>query len=77
MSIEPKEMKRAKAAMVLSKKLEAATKAMGLFVNACVACGDPYPNADDTRVTLRGSMNEYSGWLERAYKSTAEKGASS
>jgi murein endopeptidase len=77
MSKEPKEMKRAKAAMALSKKLEAATKAMGVFVNACVTCGDPYPNADDTRVTLRSSMNEYSGWLESVYKAAAEKGASS
>jgi hypothetical protein len=60
--------KRAKAALVLAKKLDAATNAMHGFIKGCVACGERHPEADDQRRTLAVSMREYSGYLESVYR---------
>jgi hypothetical protein len=60
--------KRAKAALLLAKKLDAARTAMTDFTNACVLSGERYPNADDTRRTLASLMGEYAGYLERVYQ---------
>lgn len=69
MSNPKNELKRAKAAMVLAKKLEAAADAMRQFVHACVDCGENYPYADDQRMTLQAAMREYAGYLETVYRS--------
>lgn len=61
------ELKRAKAAMVLAKKLDAAVEAMTKYRHACIDCEGRHPYADDTRVTLTGAMVEYSGWLDSVY----------
>ena len=61
------EHKRTMAALVLAKKLDAACVAMQKFRIACVDCDEPYPNADDTRITLPEAMQEYSGYLESRY----------
>lgn len=62
------ELKRAKVALVLAKKLEAACVAMQTYRYACIDCGEPYPYADDTRRTLPAAMEEYSGYLESRFK---------
>jgi hypothetical protein len=68
-SMNPRaELKRAKVALVLAKKLEAASAAMQTFRYACIDCGENYPYADDTRITLPAAMEEYAGYLEDRYK---------
>lgn len=62
------ELKRAKVALVLAKKLEAACAAMQTFRYACIDCGENYPYADDTRITLPAAMQEYSSYLDDRYK---------
>lgn len=64
MSTPKTEAKRAKAALVLSKKLAAASQAMTQFIRACTDDGDRTPYADDGRVTLRKQMDEYSNYTQ-------------
>jgi hypothetical protein len=66
------ELKRAKAALVLAKKLEAACVAMQTFRYACIDCGEPWPYADDTRITLPLAIEEYSGYLEGRFKKVVQ-----
>ncbi|WP_041388946.1 hypothetical protein [Polaromonas sp. JS666] len=61
------EAKRAKVALILAKKLDAAADAMDMFVYAGIDCGQPYPEADDQRRTLAAAMREYSGYLESVF----------
>lgn len=65
------ELKRAKAAVMLSKRLDAAVKAMTSYQHACLDCGEPRPYADDSRVTLTANMIEFSGWLDSVYAAKA------
>jgi hypothetical protein len=60
--------KRAKTALVLAKKLDAAASAMHGFIQGCVDCGERHPEADDQRRTLAVSMREYSGYLDSVYR---------
>lgn len=68
MSNPKNELKRAKAAMVLARKLEAAADAMRQFVHACVDCGENYPYANDQRIRMQEDLREYSDYLEKAYR---------
>jgi hypothetical protein len=68
MTTTKQELKRAKVALHLAKKLDAASAAMDNFRYACIDCGEHWPAADDTRITLSGKMTEYSGWLESVYR---------
>jgi hypothetical protein len=66
--ITPKnELKRAKAALQLAKKLNAAHEATRQYIFACCDCGERYPYADDSRMLLQKNMAEYSGWLDSVY----------
>ena len=68
MSTPKTELKRAKAALKLAQKLNAAHEAVRQYIFACCDCGERYPYADDSRMLLQKSMSEYSGWLESVYR---------
>lgn len=53
--------------LALARKLNAAVEACREFREACTDCGSGPRAADDTRITLPGSMEEYAGWLESVY----------
>lgn len=61
--------KRKKAAIACAKKLEAAVKALGEYVDACNECRDASASRgqDDGRQVLRRDMNEFSSYLSRVY----------
>lgn len=59
--------RKAKTALALVAKLEAASAAMNAFIRAGVDCGEPFPYADDQRRTLGGTMLEYSAYLRSVY----------
>jgi hypothetical protein len=68
MTTPKQELKRAKAALKLAQKLNAANEATRQFIFACCDCGERYPYPDDSRMLLQKSMTEYSGWLESVYR---------
>lgn len=67
MTTTKNELKRAKSALRCAKKLEAASEALQQYLYACLDCGERYPYADDSRITLQRNLNEFSGWLDSVY----------
>jgi hypothetical protein len=55
--------RKAKAALILAAKLDAAGKAMNAFIRAGEECGERAPYADDQRITMSRTMFEYSAYL--------------
>ena len=67
------ELKRAKAALKLAKKLDAANEAMRQYIFACCDCGERYPYQDDSRMLLQVSMSEHSCWLDSVYRNKLQE----
>jgi hypothetical protein len=61
-----------RAALVLAKRLYAATDATNAFLSACLDAGEPGRGLDDGRVLLIRNMTEYASYLDDVYN----KGAS-
>lgn len=65
---------RKKAALDCIKKLDAAAASLHALLAACNACedgsGDHQRGIADSRTMLVRDINEYSGWLDRAYNTS-------
>jgi hypothetical protein len=55
------------AALALVKRLNDASKAMNVFLLACLDAGEPGRGSDDGRVLLIRNMAEYASYLDAVY----------
>lgn len=66
MTTNRKELTRQRKAQAAAKALDRAVRAMRHYMTAALDCGE-HLEADDGRVLLVGSMEEFSGHLDSVY----------